>query len=139
MHNPLFFSILAQRLCEVFAKPAATEPSEKVASIDLGNEINGVLVHAFSVGSEPAFRRIYDHYAPAIYRVSLRYFKSGPLAEDLVAEVFSALWHRREMFSESEEVRLFLVTKARDTALKYLTRILESSYIKPKVDREDAL
>ncbi|MBT1697154.1 hypothetical protein KK083_09730 [Fulvivirgaceae bacterium PWU4] len=128
MHRPLFFSGLSQWLSQAFAKPETATPSEKVASISRDNEINSGLVHAFSQGSEPAFRGIYDHYAPAIYRVSLRYFQSGQLAEDLVSEVFTALWYRRATFFEPDEVKLFLFTKAKSIALKYLARMTESRH-----------
>src|ERR1700754_2004479 len=122
MHNSLPFSGLGQRLSQAFAKPAATTPSEHITSISRRNGINGDLVHAFSLGSEPAFRAIYDYYAPAIYRVALRYFQSGQLAEDLVSEVFAALWQRRSKFSDWEEVKLFLFTSSKNIAVKYLTR-----------------
>lgn len=126
MHSPLSFSGLGQWLSQAFAKSPTATPPEKVASIGCDNVINSELIHAFSRGSEPAFRGIYDHYAPAIYRVSLRYFQSGQLAEDLVSEVFTALWYRRSTFFEPAEVKLFLFTKAKSIALKYLARMKES-------------
>ena len=113
MHNPLSFSGLGQWFGQAFTKPATIKPLEEAVCIKSGNEINCDLVHAFSVGSEPAFRNIYDHYAPAIYRVSFRYLRSRQLAEDLVSEVFTTLWQRRAKFSEPEEIRLFLFTASK--------------------------
>lgn len=88
--------------------------------INTSDGINGVLVHAFAHGSCLAFRCIYDRYAPAIYRVSCRYFQSEQLAEELVSEVFAALWLKRAKFTESEEIRFFLFTNARSVAMTYL-------------------
>jgi hypothetical protein len=96
------------------------EPDE---ALPPDGEINAVLIHAFSLGSVLAFRRIYERFAPAIYRVLIRYFRSEQVAEDVVTKVFSALWFRREKFSEAEEVSLFLATKARSEAIKFIEKI----------------
>ncbi|MBT1695663.1 hypothetical protein KK083_02165 [Fulvivirgaceae bacterium PWU4] len=97
-----------------------SQPVTRETLINTSDGINGVLVHAFAHGSRLAFRCIYDRYAPAIYRVSCRYFQSEQLAEALVSEVFSALWFKRAKFTEPEEIRLFLFTNARSVAMTYL-------------------
>ena len=116
-----FFIGLISRLRAVFSKPYAPPHSAiREALTGTVDGINCVTVHAFAHGSLLAFRSIYDCYAPAIYRVSSRYFQSGYLAERLVSEVFSALWFNRERFTEPKEVKLFLFINVRKVAVKYL-------------------
>jgi RNA polymerase sigma-70 factor (family 1) len=80
-------------------------------------------------GSEIAFKAIYDHYAPGIYRVANRYFQSGEMAEDLVQEIFSTLWLKRAEFSEVQHFRFYLFTMARNLALKYLKKMAKDALI----------
>jgi hypothetical protein len=121
----IFFSGFTRWFRPAFNKPATTLNQFKALD-GAGEGINCIVIHAFSHGSEPAFRRIYDHYAPAIYRVSVRNLQSEQLAADLVQEVFSALWLKKAKFTEPEAVRLFLFTMAKNTAVKYLKKMAET-------------
>jgi hypothetical protein len=102
-----------------------SEPFQETTPGRTDNAINSGLIRSFSLGNELAFRGIYDHYAPAIYRVSLRYFQSEPLASDLVQEVFSELWFNRAEFVEPEALELYLFTTAKDVAVKLLKKMAE--------------
>ncbi len=78
------------------------------------------LLEQLSQGYEPAFKHVYDYYAPAVYRVASRYLQSGELADDVVQEVFMTIWNRR---SETHAVRCFrhyLFTVTRNLCLQYL-------------------
>jgi hypothetical protein len=118
------FSSLLHRLRLIFARPSDPVDSfNEIPVVNADHEINSVLIHAFSLGSEPAFRHIYDHYAPAIYRVACRYFQSEALAETLVQKVFSALWFERARFREADEIKFFLFTTAKNEAVKLLKKM----------------
>lgn len=80
-------------------------------------------------GSETAFRQIYDQYAPAIYRVATRYFQSAELAEDLVQEIFSSLWLKREEFCKVKEFRFYLFTMAKNLAITYLKKMARQTLV----------
>jgi RNA polymerase sigma-70 factor (family 1) len=80
-------------------------------------------------GSETAFRQIYDQYAPAIYRVATRYFQSAELAEDLVQEIFSSLWLKREEFCKVQEFRFYLFTMAKNLAITYLKKMARQALV----------
>ncbi|MBT1697924.1 RNA polymerase sigma-70 factor [Fulvivirgaceae bacterium PWU4] len=82
-----------------------------------------------ALGSETAFRQIYDQYAPAIYRVATRYFQSAELAEDLVQEIFSSLWLKREEFCRVQEFRFYLFTMAKNLAITYLKKMARQSLV----------
>lgn len=111
------FRLLLSRRTESPESP----PSKWAISPD--DEISEAIVHAFSHGSEPAFRQIYDRYAPAIYRVVQRYFQSSALAEELVEELFCTLWHERGMYTGVAQLRQRLFTMARDLAIHYLEKM----------------
>ena len=87
------------------------------------DDISEAVVYAFSHGSEPAFRQIYDRYAPAIYRVVQRYFQSSALAEELVEELFSTVWRERGMFANVAQLRHSLFASAKDLAIDYLEKM----------------
>lgn len=99
------------------------------------NKINNHVVRAFSQGNAPAFKHIFDHYAPAVYKVLCRYLRSKHLAEEVTANVFSSLWLNRSQFSEAEEVRLYLFTMTRKMAISCLNKLVKSDQ-KPAAYRD---
>lgn len=120
-----FFSGICHQLLLKVTKPSGSVECIETTPGNGGHDINCVLIYAFSHGSQLAFKRIYDHYAPVIYRVAQRYLASHTLAEELVVKVFSALWLDRAKFSEPEQVRLYLFTKAKSVAIALLGKALE--------------
>lgn len=121
MHKALsfLFQNVLLRLNAAFAewrKPTRSFVTE--ISIDTGNEITSSTVLAFADGCPLAFKRIYDFYAPGMYRVACRYLGSRLLAEDLVQEVFQNLLLKKAKFGEPEEVKMYLFTSAKNVAAK---------------------
>lgn len=130
------FKHLSNRFSVRFGRHA--DNSRNTGVID--NDISEATVYAFSHGSEPAFRQIYDRYAPAIYRVVQRYFQSSALAEELVEELFSALWRERSMYTHAAQLRHSLFASAKDLAIDYLEKMtvemLSASHAQQDVSNE---
>lgn len=65
-----------------------------------------------SRGDEGAFRDVYDRYWRHVYRAAKRYLQSDDLAQDIVQEVFAALWHKKETFTTIRNLESYLVSVA---------------------------
>jgi RNA polymerase sigma-70 factor (ECF subfamily) len=88
-------------------------------------------------GNEKGFQQIYDRYALNVFRVGMKYLRSTELAEDLVQEVFSALWVQRDQFEKVEFFQRYLFTMCRNIAFRHLKTIVnrelgEKEYTKLK-------
>lgn len=51
---------------------------------------------------DDALARLYDRYAGMIYAMGLRYLRDRSLAEDLVQDVFTSVWHKAKSFDSSK-------------------------------------
>lgn len=121
MHH--LFRNISNRFSLLFGRRTESPGTSHNAGVIIENDISEAIVCAFSRGSEPAFRQIYDRYAPAIYRVVQRYFQSSALAEELVEELFSTLWRERGMYSDVAQLRSRLFISARNLAIRYLEKM----------------
>jgi RNA polymerase sigma-70 factor, ECF subfamily len=71
-------------------------------------------------GDERALSELYDRYAGLIYGAGVRYFGDGALAEDLVQDVFTAVWRGAAGFDPSKAsftTWLYRITRNRATDL----------------------
>ena len=74
-------------------------------------------------GNEASFRWLYDRYHGKIYRYCLRLIRLQPLAEEATADVFVAVWKRREYIDPTLPFEPLLYKIAKDTAYNYLKKI----------------
>jgi RNA polymerase sigma-70 factor (family 1) len=73
-----------------------------------------VWLKKLSQGSELAFTKIFDHYRPHIYRVSLNMLKNTIQAEEVVQDVFLKIWTDRESLNSIENFDGFIFMMARN-------------------------
>ncbi len=92
-------------------------------------------VRLFIEGDEDAFSYIFNEYAPGIYKVAVRYLQSSEMAEDLVQEIFSTLWTKRDEFSGVLSFRAYLFTMSKNMAIKYLEKNCPGSDSQPGIRR----
>ena len=79
------------------------------------------LVAAVAAGSEDALAVLYDRHAPAIHAVALRHSGDRMVAEDVVQEVFLALWNRADRLDPTVgSLPAWLGTIARNRAVDRL-------------------
>lgn len=133
------FKNISNRFGLLFGRRADSPGNTRSTGV-IDDDIDEAVVYAFSHGSEPAFRQIYDRYAPAIYRVVQRYFQSSALAEELVEELFSTLWRERGMYTHAAQLRHSLFACAKDLAIDYLEKmtvdIVSASHAQENVSNE---
>lgn len=84
------------------------------------NRFNVLLASKIKDGNKEAFNILYTaEYENLVYFIS-RYLKDVEQAKDLVQDSFFILWTRRDSIDYGKNIRSFLYTIARNSALNYL-------------------
>ncbi len=82
---------------------------------------DAVLVAAVAAGSEDALAALYDRHAAAIHATAVRIAGDRQVAEEVVQEVFLALWNRADRFDpEAGSLMAWLGTMARNRTIDRL-------------------
>ncbi len=71
-------------------------------------------------GDDAAFKRLYNHYNSAIYTIAIKILKDAFLAEEIVQDVFVALWEVRARIGEWDRPEGVLYTMAKNRTLNCL-------------------
>jgi RNA polymerase sigma-70 factor (ECF subfamily) len=70
---------------------------------------------------QTAFEQIYDRYAPVVYTMVLRIVKTPEIAEDLLQEIFLAIWNKSTTFSEARgSVYTWVMSLARNRSFDFI-------------------
>ncbi|MDR1981559.1 MAG: RNA polymerase subunit sigma-70, partial [Tannerellaceae bacterium] len=77
--------------------------------------------------SEPAFKALYYTYSDRIMRYIYMYVKSHEVAEELVSDVFFAVWENRKKIHEINDFNAYLYRIAKFKTLNHL-RINQPEY-----------
>jgi RNA polymerase sigma-70 factor (ECF subfamily) len=77
-----------------------------------------VLLARLAAGDDDALTEVYDRYAPLVFGVAKRVVANRSLAEDVVQEVFTALWRHPERFDPHRgSLRAYLGVQAHRRAV----------------------
>lgn len=82
--------------------------------------IRSVLEDLAVRNSETAFKSIYTSYGDRIMRYLVLYVKSPQIAEELVSDVFFALWENRKQLLEVHNFDAYIYRIAKSRVLNYL-------------------
>jgi RNA polymerase sigma-70 factor (ECF subfamily) len=94
--------------------PAVNKPS---AAVD---DEESDLVPRIRRGDESAFESLYLAHHDELWRFAYTYVRSRDVAEELVQDVFLAVWGTRETWEVNTRVRAWLYASVRHLALNYL-------------------
>ncbi len=87
----------------------------------MNSDADEVLVRRVAAsGDERAISELYDRYAGLVYGAGLRYLRDRALAEDLVQDVFTAVWRSAASFDPSRAsfaTWIYRITRNRATDL----------------------
>ena len=79
---------------------------------------DGVLIARLAAGDEEALEEAFDRYGALVLGVARRTVRDGSAAEDVVQEVFTALWSHPERFDPARgSLRAFLGMQAHGRAI----------------------
>lgn len=81
---------------------------------------DGAWVARIRNGDEAACEALYLHYHEPLWRFARRYVRSGEAAEEIVHDVFLALWRDRTIWDVSVSARAWLYGAVRHHALNHL-------------------
>ncbi|WP_316839669.1 RNA polymerase sigma-70 factor [Pedobacter gandavensis] len=85
------------------------------------------LLEAFKSGDQQAYRQIYDRYWQLLYRHSCNMLRNNEEAKDVVQEVFTTLWMKKDEINPP--VAAFLYTASRNRILNLLKHLkIEEKY-----------
>lgn len=86
-------------------------------------------------GEEPAFRILYEKYHAPLYYYTLKFLKSGALAEEVVHDVFLKIWENRKNLRTDLNFRAYLFTICKNHIVNVLLRASKEREIKNKIAR----
>ncbi len=80
-----------------------------------------LIVHV-STGDDHAFAEIYKRYAEPIYRHIRKRISCRDDARDVLHDIFTSLWQRRESLPEARQLSAFLFAAAKYRVINYLSK-----------------
>ena len=88
------------------------------------------LIEKIKTGEKPAFRELFDKYAPKIYRFAFSYLKNENDAEDVVQEVFMKIWRKRKEIDYTKSFQSYLFTISLNVIRKQFNKLAKSNQLK---------
>lgn len=88
-----------------------------------------LLIQQLSRGSMPAFDAFYHQYKQVVYANIVKMVKQPEAAEDLLQEVFIALWQNRHKLRQDRSVAGWLFVVSYNKAATYLKQQLKSAIV----------
>ena len=89
-------------------------------------------------GNKQLFNQLFTDYYVNLCRFAYTYVKNNDISEEIVQEVFIALWEQRAAFSINTSVRSFLYTSVKNRSLNHIrnskTRIRHEDEIAKEQD-----
>jgi RNA polymerase sigma-70 factor (ECF subfamily) len=91
-------------------------------------------------GAIPPFERIVADYGPLISRIAMSYEADPSLREDLVQQIFLAVWQALPSFRADASLKTFIARVAQNRSISFVTRQVRQGPIAEINDRiEDEL
>ncbi|GAA0553299.1 RNA polymerase sigma factor [Chitinophaga japonensis] len=81
------------------------------------DQLPDTVVEQVREGDFSAFETLFNRYWEALYQYTARILGSGQDAQDLVQDLFTDLWERREQLQLSTHIRYYLFSAARKKIL----------------------
>jgi RNA polymerase sigma-70 factor (ECF subfamily) len=95
-------------------------PEARVRAPLAASSTDAQLVERIRSGDEHACESLYLTFYEPLWRYAVGYVRSSPIAEEIVQDVFMALWRDRSTWTVSTSVRAWLYGATRNHALNHL-------------------
>lgn len=73
-------------------------------------------------GDEMAFQSLFKKYSHRLYHLAFYYLCSKEVSEEVVLDVFTVLWNKRESLSHVKDLERYLYVSIKNQALHYIRR-----------------
>ncbi|GAA4307609.1 sigma-70 family RNA polymerase sigma factor [Compostibacter hankyongensis] len=83
---------------------------------------------SFKSGSEAAYRRLYEQYAPVLYSYGCKVCNDEPLVKDCLQDLFFNVWRTRDNLSYTTSIKYYLFRALRREIIRKLSRRLEIAH-----------
>lgn len=70
-------------------------------------------------GDEAAFKALYNHYSPRLFQFAFAIIHSRETAEEIVADVFLQVWHKRVRIGALDNLNWYLHVTTRNISYSY--------------------
>ena len=87
-------------------------------------------------GDETAFREVFDHYKARFHSAAFKMTRSAELAEDIVQEVFIALWDKRKKVAAAKNPEAYLFTILHNSIYAQFRKLALERQLKKKLSEE---
>ena len=89
------------------------------------------LLQQIAAGNQSAFEQVYNAFYTRLYRFALAMVRTKEPAEEIVEDVFIKIWQQRENVISIQNLKVYLYTATKNTALNYLSRMAKESITEP--------
>jgi RNA polymerase sigma-70 factor (ECF subfamily) len=89
------------------------------------------LLLQISEGRQAAFRQVYLLFYKRLFHFAFAIVKTRELAEEIVEDVFVGLWKKQAAARQVQNLRIYLYTATKNTALNYLSKKARESITEP--------
>jgi len=89
------------------------------------------LLYRIAKGDQAAFREVYAAYYRRLCQFASAIVKTREVAEEIVEDVFVRIWQQRERLPAVHNLRVYLYTATKNTALNYLARKAKENITEP--------
>jgi RNA polymerase sigma-19 factor, ECF subfamily len=90
-----------------------------------------VALQQIAAGDQAAFKLVYASFYKRLYQFALAIVKTREAAEEIVEDVFIRIWQKRADLSAVRNLRVYLYTATKNTALNYLSKKARESITEP--------
>jgi RNA polymerase sigma-70 factor (family 1) len=89
------------------------------------------LLQLIAAGDQAAFRQVYGYFYKRLYQFALAIVKTREAAEEIVEDVFVRIWQQRSTLPSIKNLRVYLYTATKNTALNYISKKARESITEP--------
>ncbi|NII24303.1 RNA polymerase sigma-70 factor [Pseudoflavitalea sp. X16] len=97
------------------------------------------LLQKVATGDQRAFRELYHTFHKRLHYFAFALVKTKEAAEEIVEDVFIRLWSQRATITQINNLKIYLYTATKNTALNYLSKKARESMVEPFDDIDIAL
>lgn len=85
--------------------------------------------YRIAANDHTALKELYDHFGKQFYQLALAIVQSVEMAEEIVEDVFIAVWKHRSRLTEINNLQLYLYVSTRNISRSYLRKYKNRHFI----------
>jgi len=95
-----------------------------------GNQLQ-IILQNIAGSDQLAFRQVYHCFHKKLFHFAFALVKTKEAAEEIVEDVFIRLWNNRASITSINNLKIYLYTATKNTALNYLSKKARESVTEP--------